>query len=693
MRKIGTQIILIIIISSVIMAALIGVMVSLQSSGMMTQEAKDKILYIASSKGNEFNTLSAKMETTVRQVEKYVTDTIDIPKLKDSTYSSRMKSEYSAFLLSLGTVNQDAIALYFNFDPAITGKSGIFDVAYTYDRQTDERMVSLDEYPVEEYQENNEDMSWYYDPIMAGKGVWSAPYVDSLSNENMISYTMPMYINNTLSGVAGVDISFEYMEELISGTQIYDTGYAFLLSEDGTFMVDKEGYAGENISTIENGKYAGIAAKMKENKSSVESLNWQGEECYWGYYVLDNGLTIVITVPRSEILKNSKTLTLTIAFIVVASLLVSVAVGAIVSRRISAQISSISAVIEKMSRLDFTHVISERERRRKNELGRLAHSMYEMQSMVGKSMHEMMEEVDVVTDSSRNTDDRMNELNNEIENISATTQELSASMEETAASMEEINAVSAEIEDSAGSMSEKSKNGMESAGQIKQRAAHIKAEAVKAQAIARDIQMQVDGELKDAIERSKSIEQISVLSEAILQIADQTNLLALNAAIEAARAGEAGKGFAVVADEIRNLAESSKNTVAEIRKVTEDVVSSVENLSENAGKVLDFLSTKVTQDYAAMVTIGDTYNEDSEYIAGLMGEFNKASLELADSIRSIVTSIHEISIANGEAASGTQSVAESNASITAKSNMVRQFADATKKSAEKIKGSIGQFQV
>lgn len=50
-------------------------------------------------------------------------------------------------------------------------------------------------------------------------------------------------------------------------------------------------------------------------------------------------------------------------------------------------------------------------------------------------------------------------------------------------------------------------------------------------------------ELSEAIEKSKSVEKINILSEAILKITEQTNLLALNAAIEAARAGEAGKDF------------------------------------------------------------------------------------------------------------------------------------------------------
>lgn len=59
-------------------------------------------------------------------------------------------------------------------------------------------------------------------------------------------------------------------------------------------------------------------------------------------------------------------------------------------------------------------------------------------------------------------------------------------------------------------------------------------------------------------------------------IANQTKMLGLNAAIEAARAGEVGRGFGVVSAEIRKLSENSKDTAAQIAKLTEKIQLSVE---------------------------------------------------------------------------------------------------------------------
>ncbi len=141
------------------------------------------------------------------------------------------------------------------------------------------------------------------------------------------------------------------------------------------------------------------------------------------------------------------------------------------------------------------------------------------------------------------------ELNFKIQNTFAATEQLSASMEETGASTEEMNASSGEIGMEIQKISNNALSIDENSEKILEKSEKLKKGFLESKKQVRYMKENIDEDMKKAIEKSRVIGEIDVLSETILGITSQTNLLALNAAIEAARAGEAGKGFAVVAEE------------------------------------------------------------------------------------------------------------------------------------------------
>ena len=165
--------------------------------------------------------------------------------------------------------------------------------------------------------------------------------------------------------------------------------------------------------------------------------------------------------------------------------------------------------------------------------------------------------------------------------------------------------------------------------------------------------------LNQAIEQSRSVEQVNGLTNDILNISSQTNLLALNASIEAARAGDAGRGFAVVADEIRQLADSSRETANRIQQINGVVTNAVHNLSDNAGNLVEYMRESILPEFESFVEGGAQYRDNATYIETVMNEFTEKTDALKSEVDAIAGSISNITNAIEEGARGVSGAAQS----------------------------------
>lgn len=81
-----------------------------------------------------------------------------------------------------------------------------------------------------------ERVGWYYKPISSGTPIWLAPYYNKNINSYIISYVIPMFIDNKEIGVAGIDIDFEWLTNQLSKIRFMKTGFAFLEDSEGTVV-------------------------------------------------------------------------------------------------------------------------------------------------------------------------------------------------------------------------------------------------------------------------------------------------------------------------------------------------------------------------------------------------------------------------------------------------------------------------
>ena len=272
--------------------------------------------------------------------------------------------------------------------------------------------------------------------------------------------------------------------------------------------------------------------------------------------------------------------------------------------------------------------------------------------MIIENSRKLEEVVSEVQESVRTSNDSASDL-------SAVTQELSATMQEVGHSATIINqnaeSVRSEVEiiaDKSNSINDYSRKMKENADTMESNAKlNMQETSTKVQEI-----LEV---LNQAIEESRSVEQVNGLTNDILSISSQTNLLALNASIEAARAGDAGKGFAVVADEIRQLADSSRATANRIQEIKGVVTNAVQNLAGHSNNLVEYMTNSILPEFENFVSSGEQYRDNATYIEGVMNEFTAKTDDLKRAVDEIATSIETITDAIEEGARGVTGAAES----------------------------------
>ena len=197
--------------------------------------------------------------------------------------------------------------------------------------------------------------------------------------------------------------------------------------------------------------------------------------------------------------------------------------------------------------------------------------------------------------------------------------------------------------------------------------------------------------LEEAIENSKSVEQVNKLTKDIVSISSSTNLIALNASIEATRAGEAGKGFAVVAAEIQDLASSCSATAGRIQEVNQVVTNAVHNLSKHSQDMADYLSDTILMGFQEFVRSGRQYKEDADYVKEMIDAFNSRTDRLRNSMTEIADSIESITKAIDDGASGITGVADSAKSLVGDMEDITGRMDTNQSIVEELKKQMEVF--
>lgn len=619
--------------------------------------------------------LTANTSNVVDKVQTWISETLTALKVQRDTieYSAMNKEQMLAYVKH--TANQ-----YDSYPAGI------------YVATTDGNLIHSSFVPDTNF--NVFEKPWYQRGIESNDMILGSAYFDEDSQSYVVWASGVLKDQNgNRIGVAAADIYLNVISEIVSDVKLEETGKLFLMDSETQMIIGHPDTAmvGKKAEELDNSFYTFVLENI--NSHNIGLTNYKpekGEEIYIDIQAVPNtNWYTVAYVRQAEILAQLNSLTgRIIAIAIVGCLLLAIFMERII-HMIVKPVKKLSNTLASITEGDFTVQVSVHA---SDEIGFMADGVSKFITVMRKIIQQINQVSITLNEQAENSQTMSEEL-------SQTASSQSVSMKEMAITISELTASVSEVAENATSLSmfvSDTKDKGELAGKQMQH-------AVTASDSGREdmqclitsmsqISHKMDSLEECALQMDGSIDKISSIVTMIREIAEETNLLSLNASIEAARAGAAGKGFAVVAAQIGKLAATSKESVNEIARLTEDISTIAQRTiceTKESVSVIKNSSEIVQSTHQAFQQIYHSVNETNTAVKDMVEQIREVS-EIAVNVAGIT---EEQSASFQEILATTEVIKENTDKVTENSKEVEKGAKNTDISAKLLREEMERFRV
>ncbi|PCG21125.1 methyl-accepting chemotaxis protein [Brachyspira sp. G79] len=410
-------------------------------------------------------------------------------------------------------------------------------------------------------------------------------------------------------GMVGVDFSAENLVKIVSDISTNEGMEGYLINQYGIILASTNTMnIGREISSIYNDN-ANQIMNAVENSIRYSFINKIDRHKMFNIIVPltslkddYNSIALLVSVPEMVIVKeNIINAVITSVLAIIVLIIFLIIINILIKKSLIDPILKILHVSEKLSSGDLTSYKNEALSKRKDEIGMIFNSIQNTQNILSNIIKQILDSTNAMENASKNVSVGSADLSNRTEKQRDDLKLINQTMTNTLKVIDKTTNDIAVTNDKIQVLTDSSE--------------HCYNLSKESMALMEDI--------------TKATAEISNITKMIDDIAMQTNILALNASVEAARAGEQGKGFAVVAAEVRNLAQTSQESV---KNITNIVNNSIEKINEGNSKI------KETMD--ALEDITNKAKESSDIVSQMV----ESSTQQDASAREVQSAVNSVDI-------------------------------------------------
>jgi len=294
--------ILTLVISSILISALVVMIIAFSNYDHIIESNSRQIMQLmCSEKRQKIDEKLLNIEQSVHTIYHFA-----VEQISETDSSWQDEEVFSEHIIRMGALmntaaqyTDGAVSVYYRLLSDIDGTlSGVW---LTQDQTG--KFVEHELTDISLYEEDDiERVGWYYIPIANRKETWINPYYNQNMGEEIISYVIPIIIDGEVLGVVGMDISTSLLYDHTKSVTVYDTGYAFLMDNEGKFVYhpDMEG----NLFTVDfDNQHAYLYEKslLSAKMQSVEAYRWNNIDKNLTSQMLRNGMIFTVCVTEEEI--------------------------------------------------------------------------------------------------------------------------------------------------------------------------------------------------------------------------------------------------------------------------------------------------------------------------------------------------------------------------------------------------------